>query len=499
MAHFRPHALALLAALSVSIALPARAVQTPEAPPLSAPAAPPWQGKLTKCTLPGAGEAYCGSYEVFENRTTQSGRKIALRIAVLPALGPDRAPDPVFFLEGGPGGAAIPDAEIFAKDPLRRRRDIVLVDFRGTGGSNPLTCPLWGDGTRLDKIFPLDAVATCRDRLKKKADLTQYTTPNSVDDLDEVRRHLGYDKINLYGASYGTFAAQIYLARHPRSVRSVVLSAVARPGEASPLYHARNAQQALELLARQCDREAACKRAFPRFRDEVAAVLDRLAKSPAKVQVKHPKSGKNVTVTLTRSAAADAIRWALYSPGPASQVPLRIHQAFEGNYGEIAQAAVRQRAQLQEYLALGVLFSVTCSEDLPLIDVPAIPEATRGSFYGEDRVRDQLAACAIWPHAPLPNPWGQLVKSNLPVLLLAGERDPVTPPADAHYVATGFTNGRLLLIPNGAHSNDNACLTGLIADFVERGTTRTLDLSCLEAEPATPFVLEVKKEATGGR
>lgn len=495
MPPLRPHALALLAAL---LALPAAPLPAPQPPSPEAPAAPPWEGKLKKCTLPDAGEAYCGSLEVFENRAARSGRKIALRIAVLPALGPDRAPDPVFFLEGGPGGPAVPDAEIFARDPLRRRRDVVLVDFRGTGGSGSLDCPLWGDGTRLDKIFPLDAVAACRDRLKKRADLTQYTTPASVDDLDDVRRHLGYGKVNLYGASYGTFAAQIFLQRHPEAVRSVVLSAVAKPGEAAPLYHARNAQHALELLARQCDAEASCKAAFPRFREEVAAVFERLAKSPAKVRVKHPKSGKEVTVTLTRSAAADAIRWSLYSPEPASQVPLRIHLAFQGDYRPIAQAAVRQRALLQEYLALGLLFSVTCSEDLPLIDTGAIAEATRGTFYGDDRVREQLAACALWPHAPLPDRWGERVKSNVPVLLLAGERDPVTPPDHAYLVATGLPNGRVLLIPNGAHSNDNACLTGLIADFVERGTTRTLDLSCLKAEPAVPFALAPKGEPAAG-
>jgi len=484
----------LLAVLATLLAAPAFALQ-PAPPTPQAGSVPPWQGKLSPCKLPEAGDAFCGTYEVFENRETRAGRKIALKIAILPALGPDRAPDPLFFLEGGPGGAAIPDAELFAKDPLRQRRDIVLVDTRGTGESNPLTCRLWGDGTRLDHIFPPDAVTACRDQLRKRADLTQYTTSAAMDDLDEVRRHLGYDRVNLYGGSYGTFAAQIFLARHPEAVRSVVLSAVARPGEPAPLHHARNAQAALELLARECDAEAACHKAFPRFRDEVTAVLDRLAKQPVKVEVKHPKTGKPVKVTLTRSAAADALRWALYSPEPASQVPLRVHLAAQGDYRVLAQTAVRQRAQLQEYLALGLLFSVTCAEDLPLIDPAVIPEATRGSFYGEDRVREQLAACAVWPHAPLPKPWGERVRSSLPALLLTGERDPVTPPADAAFVALGFTNGRLIQIPHGAHSTDSGCIQGLIADFVERGSAKALDPSCLKAEATRPFVLQLPPEA----
>lgn len=192
-----------------------------------------WKG-FSPCTLSGKVKAFCGTYEVFENREARSGRKIPLKIVILPATGNDRAPDPLFFLEGGPGGGAVLDAEELSKDPLRARRDIVLVDTRGTGASNPLLCRLWGDGTRLDHIFPLDAVTACRDELQKKADLTLYTTAAAMDDVDEVRRHLGYGKVNLYGASYGTYAAQVFLARHPEAVRAVVLDAVVRPGEPSP-------------------------------------------------------------------------------------------------------------------------------------------------------------------------------------------------------------------------------------------------------------------------
>lgn len=452
-------------------------------------ATPPWQGKLAPCTIPEVGEAYCGVYEVFEDREARVGRKIPLKIVLLPALGPERASDPLFFLEGGPGGAATSDAADFERDPLRQHRDIVLIDTRGTGESRALSCPIWGDGTRLDHLFPLDAVAACRDQLGKRADLTRYTTSAAMDDLDEVRRHLGFGKINLYGASYGTLAAQIYLSRHPQAVRSVVLAAVVRPGEPAPLNHAKNAQQALELLAGECAAEPACHAAFPHFLSEVGTILDRLAKQPAKVEVKHPRTGQPVTVELTRSAAADALRWALYSPQPASEVPLRVHLAFEGDYRVLAQRAVNLRARLQEGLALGLLFSVTCAEDLPLIDPAAIPRATGGSFYGDDRVREQLAVCAAWPHAPLPKPWGELVRSPVPALLLAGERDPVTPPADAALVAKGFEHGRLILIPHGAHSTEGRCIEGLIAEFVERASAVDLDASCLKAEPPLPFVL----------
>lgn len=460
----------------------------------------PWQGKLKPCALPEVpGKAYCGTYEVFENREARSGRKIPLKIVLLPAKGPHPAPDPVFFLEGGPGAGATLDAAELASDPVRARRDVVLVDTRGTGGSAPLDCRLWGDGTRLDHIFPLDAVTACRDGLAKKADLARYTTPAAMDDVDEVRRHLGYGQVNLNGASYGTFAAQIFLSRHPEAVRTVVLSSVVKPGEPAPLNHARNAQNALELLARDCAAEPACHAAFPNFQEEVSTVLDRLAKQPVRVRVKSPKTGKPVEVALTRSAAADALRWALYSPVPASQVPLRVHLAAQGDYREIARTAVQVRVQLQQYLALGLLFSVSCAEDLSLLDPNAIPGATRGTFYGDDRVREQLAVCGVWPHAPLPPGWGQLVHSDVPALLFSGERDPVTPPADAALVAQGFPRGLLVRIPHGTHAGAGSCEERLIADFIERGSVQGLDLSCIKAAPPVPFVTSLKKVPKRGR
>ncbi|HZF11874.1 MAG TPA: alpha/beta fold hydrolase [Thermoanaerobaculia bacterium] len=461
----------------------------PAAVRAAAPAGPPWEGKLAACPLPGGnGEALCGTYEVFEDREAHAGRKIPLRIVVLPATGPERAPDPVFFLSGGPGEAATGRAAQRAHSPLRARRDLVLVDVRGTGGSNLLSCPIWGDGTRLDHVFPLDAATACREELRQRADLTRYTTAATVDDLDEVRRYLGYGKVNLVSISYGTYVAQVFLTRHPEAVRSVVLSGVVKPGEPSPLYHSRNAQQALELLARDCAAEPACHAAFPHFREELSAVLDRLGREPVRVLVTNPATGKPVEVRLTRSAAADGLRFALYGPEDANQIPLHIHLAAEGDYRALARGAVQLRAQIQRGLALGLLFSVTCAEDLPRIDPKEIPAATRGTFYGDDRVRDQLAVCAIWPHAPLPPGGGDLVHSDVPALLLSGERDPVTPPADAAQVAKGFPHGLWVQIPHGAHSGAGDCEGRIVAEFVERGAAEGLDVTCLKTAQPVPFV-----------
>jgi len=499
-------AAALVATLATAREAPAASQDAPPAAsaPAPAPASTPsprsrsWQGKLSPCTLPDrGGKALCGKVEVFEDRETRTGRKLSLRIVLLPATGPAPAPDPVFYLAGGPGegttnGAGAPE---LVHSPLRKLRDLVFVDTRGTGESNPLSCRIWGDGTRLDHIFPLDAAIACRDELRKKADLTRYTTAAAMDDVDEVRRFLGYGKVNLIGGSYGTYAAQVFLVRHPEAVRSAVLSGVAKPGDPSPLYHARNAQHALELLARDCAAAPACHAAFPRFQEELSTVLDRLAQKPVSVQVTHPETGKPVTVLLTRSAAAEGLRFALYNPRQARAVPLRVHLAAQGDYRQLATTAVEIRVVLQQDIALGLLFSVTCAEDLPRIDPREIPAATRGTFYGDDRVREQLAVCAIWPHAPLPPGSGDLVHTDIPTLLLSGERDPVTPPADAALVAKGFTHGLWVLIPHGTHNGEGDCEERVVAGFVKRGSAEGLDVSCMKKAQALPFLTSERELA----
>jgi pimeloyl-ACP methyl ester carboxylesterase len=469
-----------VAALTALFVLPApvRATEIPQR----------WQGKLHACSPSAANDSLCGSYEVFENREARTGRKIPLQILLLPATGPHPAPDPLFFLSGGPGEGAVASVEGFQKSPVRARRDIVLVDTRGTGGSNGLYCRLWGDGSRLDHIFPLDAVIACRDTLKKQADLTRYTTIAVVDDLDEVRRYLGYGPVNLMGGSYGTYVAQIFVVRHPEAVRSLVLNGVVKPDDPVPLYHARNAEQALSLLARDCAAEPACHAAFPRFPQEVQGVLNRLAQKPVRVKVKHPETGKPVEVELTRSAAADTLRWALYNPRRASSLPLLVHQAAQGDYRALASDTLQIRAGLQQELALGLFFSETCAEDLPRIDIKTIPALTRGTFYGDDRVREQLAVCGIWPHAPLPPGAGDLVHSDVPALLLSGERDPVTPPAGAAQVAKGFPHGLWVQIPHGTHNGGSDCEDRVVQNFLDKGSVQDLDVACLQTVQTTPFV-----------
>lgn len=457
--------------------------------------------RLAACKVPGAedGEtvdARCGVIEVWENRATRSGRKLHLKVVVLPASGSARQPDPIFYLAGGPGEAISANAGPFDSD-LRRERDLVFVDQRGTGEPDRLGCELGRPGdlqSYLDAQFPVDAVRRCRAELEKKLDLTLYSTAWGADDLDEARAWLGYDKINLWGGSYGTRMAQVYLRRHPGHVRAVVLEGAVPMDETLPISHAANGQRALDLVLAGCDRDAACREAFPNVREQLRQVLDQAGREPVRVVVRAPKTRQPVEIRLNRRTLADGLRWLLYSPRAAASIPLLVHEAARGNWVPLAQASVRARTGILDALAMGLFFSVTCSEDIPFIDPATVSQRTAGSFLGDDRVRSQTAACEAWPRGALEAGHREPVESAVPVLVISGERDPVTPPEFGERAVRRLTNALHVVIPHGGHFGNGDCPEEIQKDFFRRGSVRGLDTSCLARIQPRPFLRELPEE-----
>ena len=454
---------------------------------------------LSECDVRGVkGKARCGSYEVFENRATRRGRKIKLKVVVFPATGAERAPDPYFYIPGGPGSSATEDAPYFANEwaRIRERRDLVFLDQRGTGGSNPLNCPLFDPADlqgHLGAYFPLDSVRRCRAALEPTADLTLYTTPIAMDDLDEVRAALGYERINLFGGSYGTRAALAYLKQHPNSVRTVTLQGVAPSNKYMPLAFPADSQRALDGVLTECERDAACRAAFPAVRAEAREVFERLRKGPVEVEILHPQTGASVRVRLSRNLAAEAVRYMLYQAGNATRIPLYLHRAAAGDYTPLAEAAVSYRQGIVESGANGLYLSITCAEDLPFIK-PGEGERVDDTFLGNYRLVDQRAACALWPRATVPANYSQPVRAETPVLILTGQWDPVTPPAHGDETARGLPNSAHVVVPQGGHGfgglEGTDCIRRLMSEFVERGTVKGLDTSCAAAIKRVPFVTD---------
>lgn len=448
------------------------------------------QPVLAPCQVEGVKEgAKCGTLEVFENRATRQGRTIKLNIIVLPAIGEKREPDPVVYFAGGPGSAATEEAAGIAQllAPVRQHRDLLFVDQRGTGKSHPLNCNLYNPAdpqSYLDYFFPLEEVRKCREQLESRADLTLYTTEIAMDDLDEVRAALGYEKLNLYGASYGTRAAQVYLKRHPKHVRTAILHGVSPTNHFLPLYFAQDTERALQGVLAECAANEACNKAFPNAKDDAQRVLEQLLQSPAEAEIKIPNSNERVKVKLTRNLAAEAIRYMLYHPVPAGRVPLYLNVAAQGSYDRLAEWALWYRKNLVGSGSNGMYLSVTCAEDLPWIKPEEAKRLAANTFLGEYRVRQQQAACELWPRATIGADYAEPVRTEIPVLLITGEWDPVTPPSNGDAVARTMTNSLHLVVPSGAHGLGGLegidCVERLFSEFIVRGATKGLDASCVQ-------------------
>jgi len=457
--------------------------------------------ELKPCEVPNIkGPAKCGTLEVFENRATRKGRTIKLNIIVLPATGPKREPDPFVYFAGGPGSAATEDARGIA--PMfagaREHRDLVFVDQRGTGQSNPLNCEFYNPSdpqSFLDYFFPIEDVRKCREQLEPKADLTLYTTDIAADDLDDVRAALGYEQLNLFGGSYGTRAALVYLRRHPKHVRTAILHGVAPTNQFMPRTFPQDTERALQGVLAECEADEACKKAFPEAKVDAQRVLEQLLQSPAQVEAQLPESKNRATVRLNRNLAAEAVRYMLYSPGGASRVPLFLHLAAHGNYGPLAEAALRYRKYLVASGSNGMYLSVMCAEDLPWIKPGEGEQFAANTFLGQYRLRQQREACALWPRANVDSSYAKPVRSNLPVLILTGEWDPVTPPSHGDAVARTLPNSLHIVVPHGAHGFNGLegidCIQRLSTEFIERGATKGLDTSCVKNIRRKGFVLKL--------
>ena len=449
--------------------------------------------QLKPCNDPAlTSDALCVKYEVFENRATRTGRRIPLNIILLPAKSSKPAPDALFYLAGGPGAAATGYAGEKFIDNLRRNRDVVLVDQRGTGESNPLNCA--PPGSREDmrgyfgEPFPVERIRACRAELEKVADLKLYTTSIAMDDLDEVRAALGYDRVNIYGGSYGSTTSLVYLRQHGDHVRAVAIFGVAPPAAKIPLSFSRGVQDAINRMFVDCAADQTCKTAYPDLEAEFKKVLAQFDNGPVEIDVPNVYTRKTQKVTVTRDAFVDGIRQLLYIPNAAAGLPLMIHLGANGNLGALVGTAFQVVSQIDAKISRGMQLSVICAEDTPFITEDDIKTTSANSFYGDARVRPTMKACAEWAQAKVAASFLDPVKSDVPVLLVSGELDPVTPPWLAQIVAKTLSRSRLVLVPNATH-NSYECIENMVADFVDKGTTDGLDISCVEKIRRPPFAV----------
>ena len=371
---------------------------------------------------------------------------------------------------------------------IQSDRDIVLVDQRGTGASNPLKCELDEDALEdLSKAdeFPIEKFQACLDGYD--ADAKLYTTSIAMDDLDDVRQFLGYGAINIYGGSYGTRGALVYLRRHAEHVRAVVLDGVAPPDMHLPLYMPRDGQRALGLLISDCEADAACGERFPNFGQDVASVFARLDAKPPVVRLVHPRTGEAADVTVKRELVAGVIMSALYSPLLSSLLPNLLERANEGDFqGLVALASVNEGAA--DMMSQGMFYSVVCAEDAPRVTPDAIEKESADTFLGGRSSEMRLQPCEFWPKGDVAEEFYEPVVSEVPVLILSGNLDPVTPPMWGEQVLEHLPNARHIVVPGAGHGTlGQGCVSRLIREFVDKADAQSLNADCVDSVQRPPF------------
>lgn len=466
--------------------------------------------RFTPCSL-SAGqaesvEAQCATLAVPENPAAPDGRKIKLALALIPASG-QAEPDPLVFIAGGPGQSilqAYPMLHAQVRD-ARRSRNVLLVDARGTGRSHLLQCKealsLMDGGedsdddtgatqtaadAAPDEAQMRAAAAACRDRLGKDSDLRFYGTAEHIRDLDLVRQTLGIEQLNLIGISYGTRVAQQYAARYPKHTRTVVLDSTVPNTLVLGQDHAANLDAAISRMFARCNADAACKKQLGDPAQNLATVRARLqAGNLAPVRYRDPQTGQWREERPGFGHLAGLLRMYAYSPEASAMLPLVLHEAAEGHYEPLLAQARGIGGKMTDAIALGMHLSVSCTEDPEL----RVREEDAGTVMGQELSRMLIAMCAEWPKGTRDPDFRKPLTGPLPMLILSGEDDPVTPPRYGDEIAKTLPNARHLVLPGQGHSVLGiGCAPKLLAQFLETADAKSLDASCLKRlRPRAPF------------
>jgi pimeloyl-ACP methyl ester carboxylesterase len=440
--------------------------------------------QLAECRLPNVPTAaQCGELEVPEDRSKPDGRKIKIFAAVLPANTVTPKDDPLVILAGGPGQAASYLGPFAARlTELRRTRDVVLIDQRGTGRSSPLSCPAFKP--RVDEAFETDPVPRARECVQELSaqgvDASQYTTTAWIADLEAMREALGYTRWNLWGGSYGTRVAQEYLRRYPDRVRTMTLDGVAPPGMIITLDVWRTRAAALTAILSACEQSTACRDAHPGVAATLAEIDRSLGPDGREVDVLDPRTGVLRREYVTLDTVLGALQPLTYAPELATLLPEMLSLAARGEFGPLFAANPAYSGNLPEQLNAALHFSVTCAEDVPRINSDVL-ERTLSGLPTRHLAEQTIAVCDVWPRGTVPDDFANPVKSDKPILLWSGGMDPVTPPANGNEVLQGFTNAKHIVAPGYGHIvSVHACGPRLLATFIDDGGFANLPASCLQ-------------------
>ncbi|MET0355139.1 MAG: alpha/beta hydrolase [Cellvibrio sp.] len=442
--------------------------------------------------------AQCGVFEVKENPLDTNAKKIGLNILRIPAVNPVPEKDPLFIIAGGPGQSAVVVAESIhrAFGEIRKNRDIIFVDQRGTGKSHPLDCDVEPEIAKQlseqeqEKLLQ-DSVKKCIEKHKDHAAF--YTTNYAVNDLDEVRKALGYEKINLWGGSYGSRVVLEYMRRYPAHLRAGVLDGAAPVSIALPWFMEVDGLAGLQAINKQCAETPACVSHYGDIVAKAQKLSNQLLQNPQSIKISHPRTQEKVTVNLTAQDFSGVVRLALYNRDVSSLLPQVIGDADAGDYELFASLSYLAKAKSDMAgISYGMHYTVACNEDYPLYKSKNALDSN--VFLNSQMVQQYSKICAQWPIAQLPADYWEEVKSEVPTLILSGAMDPVTPPRWGEVVANNLPNAVHVVAPGGHHIiTGDGCISQLIAAFIIKGDAKSLDTKC--AQNIQPLAIHIPPAA----
>jgi pimeloyl-ACP methyl ester carboxylesterase len=433
----------------------------------------------------------CGTLTVAERHDAADGPTVTLPVAVLEPP-TEVSPDPVVYLDGGPGGDGVTMAGPLSGTAVARGHTIVVVGQRGTRYAEPsFDCPeveavdvdLYDQdlGTPEATDRPAAALAACYERVAEGGpDLSTYDSATAADDVEAARRALGHDRWTLYGISYGTRLALEVLRRHPDGVRAAVLDSAYPPEVDGYATLVPNARRALDELFSACEADAGCASAFPDLAARTAALYDAYEAQPVDTTVPDPDTGDPVTVRWDGDRLLEAAFLALYVPELIPLLPTLVTLAEQRDMAIATTTYLEQTREAAAGQAEGLYPAVECREEYPFTDTEALATAeAEGPDWAVAAAGSQTAECEAWPAPTADESVSAPVVSPVPVLVLAGRFDPITPPAWGRQVADAQPTAWYVEVPDQGHAvSGDDCVDTVIAAFVDDPSVEP-DTTCI--------------------
>ncbi|MEY2447881.1 MAG: hypothetical protein QOH79_1357 [Acidimicrobiaceae bacterium] len=436
----------------------------------------------------------CGTLTVPEDRSKPTSRQVVMPVAIVHTADPNPAPDPVLYLSGGPGQAALPTSERFLTTAQTGNRDVILLEQRGTGRSEPhLDCPEVTEAftTILGAAAPFateakignDALIVCRDRLRAAGvDLSQYNTAAVADDIADLRISMGIKEWNLFGVSYGTMDALVTMRAHPEGIRSVVLDSVIPPdvGTGAPELEA-TFERVKKVLLDGCANDPRCVAKYPDLSGDVKAVVQKLDATPYQGTIDNPELHRKSSITITGADASAGLFLALYETDLIPSLPSVIQLLKGGAAGVVIDQLAAQAITSATAFAAADAAAVNCFDRAKFIHEGDDTRLASEKPDTSTLLLFSTVSCKDFGVAPAPDGYNDAVHSDIHTLVLAGEYDPVTPPEQSKHAAESLSHSTYVLFPGMGHSEVFAspeCLEIIFRAFLADPAAK-VDTSCV--------------------